>query len=261
MDGSGLIESTGSGAIGGLEVTWASRSEPDESGRTSPEELIAAAHAACFCMALSHGLAQAGNPPEKLDVVGHVDVCPRHGHHADEARRHRHRAGDRRGRRSSPAPRAPATTAPSRAHSRATSRSCSTPAWRASHTSDGLRCRHPLEPGRRLSRSKISRASASEARFARQLGVLEQCHCEIEPHVRARGRSSQRRRSPRRHCRASRGTASPGRRGRAAAIPAGCPRSRRAALRPCPSRRGPAQPRLFRESPASTTARRRRAGG
>ena len=52
MEGSGQIDSTGSGAFGGLEVTWASRSEPDESGRTSPEELIAAAHATCFSMAL-----------------------------------------------------------------------------------------------------------------------------------------------------------------------------------------------------------------
>jgi lipoyl-dependent peroxiredoxin len=76
MDGSGLIESTGSGAIGGLEVTWASRSEPDASGRTSPEELIAAAHAACFCMALSHGLAQAGTPPEKLDVTATSTFVP-----------------------------------------------------------------------------------------------------------------------------------------------------------------------------------------
>jgi osmotically inducible protein OsmC len=66
MEGSGRIESTGSGAIEGLEVTWASRSEPEEGGRTSPEELIAAAHAACFCMALSHGLAEAGTPPEEL---------------------------------------------------------------------------------------------------------------------------------------------------------------------------------------------------
>jgi osmotically inducible protein OsmC len=76
MDGSGVIESVGSGAIGGLEVTWASRSEPEESGRTSPEELIAAAHASCFCMALSHGLAQAGNPPEKLDVTATATFVP-----------------------------------------------------------------------------------------------------------------------------------------------------------------------------------------
>jgi osmotically inducible protein OsmC len=68
LEGSGRIESTGSGAIGGLEVTWASRSEADESGRTSPEELIAAAHAACFSMSLSSTLAKAGSPPERLDV-------------------------------------------------------------------------------------------------------------------------------------------------------------------------------------------------
>jgi lipoyl-dependent peroxiredoxin len=76
MDGSGLIESTGSGAIEGLKVTWASRSEESESGRTSPEELIAAAHAACFCMALSHGLAQVGSPPEKLDVTATSTFVP-----------------------------------------------------------------------------------------------------------------------------------------------------------------------------------------
>jgi lipoyl-dependent peroxiredoxin len=76
MEGSGRIESTGSGAIGGLEVTWASRSEPDESGRTSPEELIAAAHAACFSMALSHGLAQDGHPPESLRVSATSTFVP-----------------------------------------------------------------------------------------------------------------------------------------------------------------------------------------
>ena len=68
MDGSGRIESVGSGALSGLDVTWASRSEDTEGGRTSPEELIAAAHAACFCMALSHALAQDGHAPEQLDV-------------------------------------------------------------------------------------------------------------------------------------------------------------------------------------------------
>ena len=76
MEGSGRIESTGSGAIGGLEVTWASRSEPDESGRTSPEELIAAAHAACFSMALSHALAQAGNPADELSASAEVTFVP-----------------------------------------------------------------------------------------------------------------------------------------------------------------------------------------
>ena len=75
-EGSGLIESTGSGAIEGLEVTWASRSEESESGRTSPEELIAAAHAACFSMALSHALAQADNAPEQLDVTATSTFVP-----------------------------------------------------------------------------------------------------------------------------------------------------------------------------------------
>ena len=60
LSGTGKIEFTGSGALAGADMTWASRSEPDEDGRTSPEELIAAAHASCFSMALSHGLAQGG---------------------------------------------------------------------------------------------------------------------------------------------------------------------------------------------------------
>jgi osmotically inducible protein OsmC len=76
LDGSGRIASTGSGAISDLEVTWASRSEESEGGRTSPEELIAAAHAACFCMALSHGLAQADTPPAKLDVTATSTFVP-----------------------------------------------------------------------------------------------------------------------------------------------------------------------------------------
>jgi lipoyl-dependent peroxiredoxin len=75
MDGAGTITSVGSGAFGPLDVTWASRAEESE-GRTSPEELIAAAHAACFSMALSHGLAQAGTPPEKLDVDATVTFVP-----------------------------------------------------------------------------------------------------------------------------------------------------------------------------------------
>jgi osmotically inducible protein OsmC len=76
MDGSGLIESVGSGAIGGLEVTWAARAEPEQSERTSPEELLAAAHAACFCMALSHALAQADHTTEKLDVKATATFVP-----------------------------------------------------------------------------------------------------------------------------------------------------------------------------------------
>src|SRR5262245_7849658 len=79
MGGSGRIDSTGSGALGGLDVTWASRSEPDESGRTSPEELIAAAHATCFSMALSFGLANAGTPPEQLNTSATVSFQPGEG--------------------------------------------------------------------------------------------------------------------------------------------------------------------------------------
>jgi osmotically inducible protein OsmC len=57
----------GSGAMGEMPVTWASRTErPD--GKTSPEELIAAAHGSCFAMALSNVLAQGGTPPERLEI-------------------------------------------------------------------------------------------------------------------------------------------------------------------------------------------------
>ncbi len=75
MEGSGTIMSTGSGALPELPITWASRTESPD-GRTSPEELIAAAHAACFSMALSHGLAQAGNPPERLETSSTVTFVP-----------------------------------------------------------------------------------------------------------------------------------------------------------------------------------------
>lgn len=73
--GTGEISSVGSGAFGPLGVTWASRAEAPE-GRTSPEELIAAAHASCFSMALSHGLAGAGTPPTRLDVTATVTFVP-----------------------------------------------------------------------------------------------------------------------------------------------------------------------------------------
>jgi osmotically inducible protein OsmC len=75
MSGGGTIESVGSGAFGPLRVTWASRTEEPD-GLTSPEELIAAAHAACFSMAFAHGLAQAGTPPESLSVSATVTFVP-----------------------------------------------------------------------------------------------------------------------------------------------------------------------------------------
>ena len=69
--GSGVVERVGSGAFGMLPVSWAARTEAPE-GRTSPEELLAAAHAACFSMALSAGLARAGTPPMRLAVSAAV---------------------------------------------------------------------------------------------------------------------------------------------------------------------------------------------
>jgi lipoyl-dependent peroxiredoxin len=75
IEGSGTIDRVDSGAFGPLEVTWASRTEEPE-GLTSPEELIAAAHAACFSMALSHELAQAGTPPEQLETSATVTFVP-----------------------------------------------------------------------------------------------------------------------------------------------------------------------------------------
>jgi len=73
LEGGGKIDSVGSGAFGPLDVTWASRAEDESGGRTSPEELIAAAHAACFSMALSHGLAQAGSPADELKTTATPD--------------------------------------------------------------------------------------------------------------------------------------------------------------------------------------------
>lgn len=67
LKGSGSVAASTSGAFSDLPVTWGSRTESDD-GRTSPEELLAAAHASCYCMALSAGLGRAGTPPTKLEV-------------------------------------------------------------------------------------------------------------------------------------------------------------------------------------------------
>jgi lipoyl-dependent peroxiredoxin len=67
QSGNGTINYVTSGAFTRLPVTWASRTE-DHNGRTSPEELIAAAHASCFSMALSGQLARNGTPPTSLEV-------------------------------------------------------------------------------------------------------------------------------------------------------------------------------------------------
>jgi osmotically inducible protein OsmC len=78
MSGKGRIETVTSGAFGGLDVDWPARAE-DPGGLTSPEELIAAAHAACFSMALSNGLAQAGHAPEELQSSATVTFQPGEG--------------------------------------------------------------------------------------------------------------------------------------------------------------------------------------
>ncbi len=78
LDGSGTIVSNTSGALPQLPVTWASRSE-EPNGKTSPEELIAAAHASCFAMALSFGLADAGTPPTELRTSASVTFQPGEG--------------------------------------------------------------------------------------------------------------------------------------------------------------------------------------
>ena len=73
--GSGMIESVGSGAFGPLPVSWKARTE-EPGGNTSPEELLAAAHAACFSMALSGALARQGTPPEALSTSATVTFVP-----------------------------------------------------------------------------------------------------------------------------------------------------------------------------------------
>jgi osmotically inducible protein OsmC len=70
--GKGVVSGKSSGTFSGLEVSWARRSEADANGVTSPEELLAAAHASCFAMALSAGLARGGTPPEELQVSSEV---------------------------------------------------------------------------------------------------------------------------------------------------------------------------------------------
>jgi len=67
-----------SGTFEDVEVTWARRTERTE-GTTSPEELLAAAHASCYCMALSNILAEAGNAPERLEATATVGFVPGEG--------------------------------------------------------------------------------------------------------------------------------------------------------------------------------------
>src|SRR5438132_11593789 len=67
MSGSGAVRAVSSGRFSDLPVSWSARTEAP-GGKSSPEELLAAAHASCFAMALSAGLGRAGTPPNRLEV-------------------------------------------------------------------------------------------------------------------------------------------------------------------------------------------------
>ena len=71
VSGDGHVSATTSRAFSALPVTWASRTEHAD-GRTSPEELLAAAHATCYSMAFSSDLAKAGSPADRLEVTSDV---------------------------------------------------------------------------------------------------------------------------------------------------------------------------------------------
>ena len=77
MEGSGTTSLDSSDA-GEFPVTWAARSE-GVAGRSNPEELLGAAHSACYSMALSHALAGAGHAPESLQVTAAVTFVPGEG--------------------------------------------------------------------------------------------------------------------------------------------------------------------------------------
>jgi lipoyl-dependent peroxiredoxin len=77
LEGGGKVSLDSSG-LATFEVTWASRAETPN-GRTSPEELTAAAHSSCYSMALAHALAQAGTPPTSIDTRADVTFQPGEG--------------------------------------------------------------------------------------------------------------------------------------------------------------------------------------
>jgi lipoyl-dependent peroxiredoxin len=75
QEGSGQVELTSSG-VGTYEVSFPKRAADSSPGTTSPEELIAAAHSACYAMSLSNEIAQAGATPQALDVSAEVTLGP-----------------------------------------------------------------------------------------------------------------------------------------------------------------------------------------
>ena len=77
MEGAGQVELSSSG-VGTFDVSWPARAE-QANGKTSPEELIAAAHSTCFSMALSLGLTKAGSPPTSIDTSADVTFQPGEG--------------------------------------------------------------------------------------------------------------------------------------------------------------------------------------
>ena len=77
MEGAGRVDLESSGT-GTFDVSWASRAN-EANGKTSPEELLGAAHATCFSMALSNALAKAGTPPTSLDTSADVTFQPGEG--------------------------------------------------------------------------------------------------------------------------------------------------------------------------------------
>jgi osmotically inducible protein OsmC len=74
FEGAGKVTLESSG-LGTYDVSWPARAE-EANGKTSPEELIAAAHSSCFSMALSNGLAKAGTAPTSLDTSAEVEFTP-----------------------------------------------------------------------------------------------------------------------------------------------------------------------------------------
>ena len=79
VEGGGTIVGTGSGVLAGQAIDWQARTSGGSGGATTPEELLAAAHASCYAMAFSHALAGHGTAPERLDVTATVGFDPKVG--------------------------------------------------------------------------------------------------------------------------------------------------------------------------------------
>src|SRR5690606_28337892 len=78
-EGGGLKQGKGRVDFGGIEASYSFLSRFEEGAGTNPEELLGAAHAGCFAMALSAALEKAGSPPAFVDVTAHVTIAPHDG--------------------------------------------------------------------------------------------------------------------------------------------------------------------------------------